>query len=68
MSFNNKKRKIESENRLFNEKWKELYFCITFNSSLLCLICNEILALTGKCLTVPLWDKQQVTILNPKFE
>ena len=29
---------------------------------------EDIEALTVECLTVPLWYKQQVTFLNPKFD
>jgi len=36
-----RKRKVESECRLFQEKWTEECFCVSTNGKILCLICNE---------------------------
>lgn len=39
-----KKRKIDNECRIFNEKWSEQYFVVENRNSALCLICNESIA------------------------
>jgi len=36
-----KKHKISDEHRTFNESWTDLYFFITNNGKLLCLICKK---------------------------
>lgn len=39
-----RKRKLEEEGRVFQEKWELQYFCITVNSKIHCLICNNSIA------------------------
>ncbi|XP_067124783.1 general transcription factor II-I repeat domain-containing protein 2-like [Centruroides vittatus] len=39
-----KKRKIEDENRIYNESWKYDYFFIHYEKNLVCLICSESIA------------------------
>ena len=36
-----KKRKIEDENRQFQNEWEELYFFIQVNDNAMCLICRQ---------------------------
>ena len=44
MSVQGKKRKVDSECRIFQEKWSMNYFVIKSGNKALCLICNEIIA------------------------
>ena len=44
MSVKGKKRKVDSECRIFPEKWSKNYFVIESGNKALCLICNEIIA------------------------
>lgn len=44
MMSSHKKRKVDSECRVFNVKWSEEYFVTEHNNSVLCLICNEKIA------------------------
>lgn len=39
-----KKRKVDSENRQFNNEWTEKYAFIAVDANPVCLICNECLA------------------------
>lgn len=41
MSKSSKKRKVEEEKRVFNEKWTFNYFFVNNFNKALCLICNE---------------------------
>ena len=36
-----KKRKVDEEGRVFQEKWELHYFCTTVNGKIHCLICND---------------------------
>ena len=36
-----KKRKVNEEGRVFQEKWELQYFCTTVNRKIHCLICND---------------------------
>jgi len=38
------KRKIEDENRKFQEKWEEMYFFVETNNRIQCLICQQTIA------------------------
>jgi len=40
----NKKRKVEDEKRIFQERWTMDYFCIEFKNKIICLICRESIA------------------------
>lgn len=42
--YSSKKRKIANENRIFQEKWEELYFFTEINHTIQCLICQQTLA------------------------
>ena len=39
-----KNRKIDTEQRQFNDEWTRLYFMDTFNGKSVCLICRESLS------------------------
>jgi hypothetical protein len=41
MASTSKVRKVDSECRIFQERWTERYFFINNNNNPLCLICNE---------------------------
>lgn len=43
MSFS-KKRKVDGECRVFNDRWNSDYFVIEHNNAAMCLICNETIA------------------------
>jgi hypothetical protein len=38
------KRKVDSECRIFQGKWKEEHFCVSVTGKALCLICSESIA------------------------
>lgn len=40
----NKKRKIDTECRVFNDNWSLSYFFIEYRNKAMCLICNETVA------------------------
>ena len=40
-----RKRKLNEEGRLFQEKWELQYFCTTVNGKINCLICNNCIAM-----------------------
>ena len=44
MSSSSKKRKIVDERRVFQEKWKELYFVTAVGDASQCLICQKSIA------------------------
>ena len=44
MSSASKKRKIEDERRVFQEKWEELYFVTAVRDTTQCLICQQKIA------------------------
>lgn len=39
-----KKRKVSEENRIFQEKWTELYLFVSVNHKPVCLVCHESLS------------------------
>lgn len=39
-----KKRKIADEKRVFQEKWEDLYFVTEVHDTILCLICQQTIA------------------------
>lgn len=38
------KRKVDDDNRQFQELWEEKYFCVTFRSTISCLLCRDTIA------------------------
>ena len=40
----NKKRKVDDEKHIFQERWTTDYFCIEFKNKIICLICRECIA------------------------
>lgn len=38
------KRKVDDDNRQFQEHWEEKYFCVTLRNTILCLLCNDTIA------------------------
>ena len=43
-STSGKKRKVSEENRIFQEKWTELYLFVSVNQKPVCLVCHESLS------------------------
>ena len=44
MSSTSKKRQIAEENRVFQEKWEDLYFFTEVNGKIQCLVCQQTIA------------------------
>lgn len=42
--MSNKKRKIDSEHRVFKDQWEDDYFCIEWQNKGMCIICKETIA------------------------
>lgn len=45
---NRKRRKVDEEGRVFQEKWELRYFCTMVNGRIHCLICNRSLSTPKK--------------------